>query len=52
MNTDINDYEYLKTLTLLYVEDEADAREQFGQFLTRCSGLLIAAADGAEGVTA
>jgi len=52
MSSEMKDYEYLKTLTLLYVEDEADAREQFGRFMSRCSGLLITAVNGAEGMTA
>jgi len=52
MNTEMKDYEYLKSLTLLYVEDEVDAREQFGKFMARCSGLLITAVNGAEGMTA
>ena len=44
--------DYLKSLTVLYVEDEDEAREQFTRFLNRLVGVLITAKDGAEGVAA
>ena len=44
--------EYLKTLTLLFVEDEKDAREQCGEFLSRYAGTLLTAENGAEGLAA
>ena len=34
------DQDYLKTLTVLYVEDEHDTREQFSDFLHRFVGTL------------
>ena len=43
---------YLKTLTVLYVEDDADTREQFSDFLRRSVGTLIAAENGAAGLEA
>ncbi len=46
------DRDYLKKLTVLYVEDDADTREQFSEFLRRPIGTLITAADGAEGLEA
>jgi two-component system, cell cycle response regulator len=52
MNADTMDQEYLKSLTVLYVEDEDDAREQFSLFLKRLVGALITAKDGAEGLAA
>jgi len=52
MNTDTQDQDFLKSLTLLYVEDDEDTREQCGQFLSLLTGNLITAADGAEGLTA
>ncbi|MEI6211089.1 MAG: response regulator [bacterium] len=42
----------LKTRTVLYVEDDAETREQFIELLTRPVGTLITAADGAEGLAA
>jgi len=44
------DEEYLKTLTLLYVEDDADCRTQISEFLRRSVGTLISAVNGAEGL--
>lgn len=44
--------EYLKQLTVLYVEDEAEARQQFALFLSRLVGTLIVAENGAEGLAA
>ncbi|MDD5287486.1 MAG: diguanylate cyclase [Desulfuromonadaceae bacterium] len=52
MNADIQDQEFLKSLKILYVEDEEDTREQFGKFLTRISKVLITAEDGSEGLEA
>lgn len=52
MDTDLLDYEYLKSLRLLYVEDEEDAHAQYSQFLKRLSGILITAKNGAEGLEA
>jgi diguanylate cyclase (GGDEF)-like protein len=52
MNTETEDQEFLKSLTILYVEDEDDTREQFSKFLTRIAGVLIVARDGAEGLEA
>jgi PAS domain S-box-containing protein len=44
--------EFLGKLTVLYVEDDADTREQFSEFLRRPVGTLITAANGAEGLEA
>jgi len=46
------DQNYLKTLTVLYVEDEAYIRKQTTRFLTRLVGTLMTAADGIEGLEA
>ncbi len=46
------DNENLKSLTLLYVEDDEDSREAFSNILTRLVGKLITATNGAEGVEA
>jgi two-component system, cell cycle sensor histidine kinase and response regulator CckA len=47
MNTD-----YLSTLTILYVEDDHDAREQLSTFLQRRVGKLITANNGRTGLEA
>jgi signal transduction histidine kinase len=52
MNIDKLDQNYLKTLTVLYVEDDDDTREQFSEFLQRPIGTLITAANGSEGLQA
>ena len=52
MNINKLDQNFLKTLTVLYVEDDADTREQFSNFLRRSVGTLIVAADGVEGLEA
>lgn len=52
MNIDKEDQNYLKSLTILYVEDEEDVREQLCEFLSRCIGVLITAKNGAEGLEA
>ena len=41
--------EFLKKLTILYVEDEALAREQLAKTLQRLFGTVLLAADGQEG---
>lgn len=46
------DQDYLKTLTILYVEDDTDTREQFSDFLRRPVGTLITAEDGVAGLEA
>ena len=46
------DNESLKSLTLLYVEDDEDSRQEFSKILTRSVGKLITATNGAEGVDA
>ena len=46
------DQNYLKTLTVLYVEDDADTRIQFSDFLRRPVGTLVVATNGVEGVEA
>ncbi len=46
------DQYFLKTLTVLYVEDDLDTREQFSDFLRRPVGTLITATNGAEGLEA
>ena len=46
------DQNYLKKLTVLYVEDDDDTREQFTEFLSRPVGRLITSANGAEGLEA
>ncbi len=46
------DLDYLKTLTVLFVEDDTDTREQFSEFLRRPVGRLITAVNGAEGLDA
>ena len=46
------DQYFLKTLTVLYVEDDLDTREQFSDFLRRPVGTLISAANGLEGLEA
>ena len=44
--------ECLKKLTVLYVEDEEDTRQQFSRFLSRLTGELIVAENGAQGLAA
>lgn len=43
---------YLKNLTVLYVEDEEDAREMFTIFLKRIVGKLVVVDNGANGLEA
>lgn len=52
MHSNAKDIEYLKSLTLLYVEDEEDTRVQFRTFLNRHVGTLIEAQNGVDGVAA
>ena len=52
MSASRQDLEYLKTLTVLYVEDDTDTRDQFAEFLQRLVGRLITAGDGSEGLAA
>ena len=42
--------DFLKTITVLYVEDDPDTREQLGRFLQRRVGTLITAENGAAGL--
>ena len=42
--------EFLKTLTLLYVEDEEDITVQFSRYLSRFCGKLVTASNGQEGL--
>lgn len=44
------DKEFLKGLTVLYVEDEEDIKEQFSRFLNRRIGTLYVASNGKEGL--
>ena len=50
LNNDTLDQHYLKSLTLLYVEDEEDVLEQAIQFFSRFCGTLLTARNGAEGL--
>jgi signal transduction histidine kinase len=52
MNESSKDWAFLKTLTILYVEDDPATREEVGEFLQRRAGAVIIAADGAEGLAA
>ncbi|MEI6827481.1 MAG: response regulator [Desulfuromonadales bacterium] len=52
MNNASPERDHLKSLTLLYVEDEELTREIFSEFLTRLVGVLITAKNGAEGLDA
>lgn len=50
MNGNTQDKEYLKSLTILYVEDEEDSFEQLTEFLSRFCGTVLTARNGAEGL--
>ena len=50
MNNDTLDRDYLKSLSLLYVEDEEDVFEQAIKLISRFCGKLLTARDGAEGL--
>ncbi len=52
MNLNVIDQHFLETLTVLYVEDDLDTREQFSDFLRRLVGTLITATNGVEGLAA
>ncbi len=52
MDSDMCDKEYLKTLTILYVEDEEDIFVQVVQMLTRCCAEVVTARNGVEGLKA
>ncbi|MBJ6727910.1 two-component system response regulator [Geomesophilobacter sediminis] len=47
-----HDQEFLKTLTVLYVEDDEDVRRQLEVFLKRRVGKVIPAGNGTQGVAA
>jgi len=49
-NIKLNLQKYLKTLTVLYVEDDDDIRAQLDQFLNRRLGKVILACDGQDGL--
>lgn len=46
------DLEYLKSLTVLYVEDDDDLREELAHYLRRLVGKLLVAFNGAVGLEA
>ncbi len=50
MNCSLQDKEYLKELTILFVEDNDDVFEQGVQFLSRIVTTVLTARDGAEGL--
>jgi signal transduction histidine kinase len=50
--SDSDDAKFLKTLTVLYVEDDASAREPAAKFLRRRVGTVITAANGVKGLEA
>ncbi len=53
MNSEkIPDQEYLKQMTVLYVEDEPFTRAMFSEFLERLVGKLVVAEDGEKGLAA
>lgn len=52
MNQDPQDIDYLKTLTVLHVEDDPLSQVEIGLFLERRVGRLIFAPNGAEGILA
>ena len=52
MNLNKLDQYFLKTLTVLYVEDDLDTRGQFSEFLRRPVGTVITANNGVEGLEA
>ena len=51
MNDDNGDLAFLKTLNILYVEDEMIIRKQLAQFLNRRCANLYLAANGQEGLS-
>jgi YesN/AraC family two-component response regulator len=52
MDTATLDNENLKSLTLLYVEDDEDTSEAFNMLMSRYIGRLITATNGTEGIEA
>lgn len=52
MGTATQDREYLKKLTILYVEDDEDTRNLLTIFLQRVAGKLVLSRDGEEGLAA
>jgi len=52
MNPDTQDLDYLKSLTLLYVEDDEDTSKQFCKLLQRLVGTVVSKKNGAEGLVA
>jgi signal transduction histidine kinase len=52
MNPSTSDSDFLKTLTLLYVEDDPDTRDQLGRFLKQRAAALVAAENGTAGLAA
>ena len=51
MNEDLRQYEdFLKTITVIYVEDDAETRAQLSQFLRRRVGALLTADSGSAGL--
>lgn len=52
MRVSLTDREYLKQLTLLYVEDDSETMKQFSELFARLAGVLITAENGAEGLKA
>jgi len=52
MNEKSKEWAFLKTLTVLYVEDDPATREEVGEFLQCRAGAVVIAADGAEGLAA
>jgi len=44
--------DFLKSLTILYIEDDTDIREQLAQFLKRRVACLLVASNGQEGLDA
>lgn len=45
-----DDKQYLRSLTVLYVEDNEDARRQVVMFLSRIAGTVLTAENGAQGL--
>ena len=52
MATDDSDLHYLKTLSILYVEDEDDIRDQLAAFLKRRCAAVYTASNGHKGLDA
>ena len=50
--SDLDDLNFLKTLSILYVEDEDDIREQLAQFLKRRCAAVYTANNGHKGLDA